>query len=431
LSPSSVSRSRNKMAAVVIAVKHRNEERARNKERARNEELGIKSDPKPKPVGAQAKQTRNAAPDIPAQSYGMWAYQRKAALLYLDIRVQVFVACLIAANFLANIIEEWVDPAGTEHEAVWKVFDNMFNVLFSMELLLNMYGFWFRRFWKSAWNVFDFVVVSVGLLGLFEVPLPGPLGMLRMLRAFRVFRLFKRVKSLNKLMVTLAKAVPGVVNAFLIVVIVMCIYSILGVEFFSDYGADLVFTNEMGENVPLVTLRGLPFGDEYFGNFGKSLYTMFQVLTGESWSEVVARPLLHSNNPVLTLGVAFYFASFTIFVGIVLINVVVAVLLEKMVDNESEEQEEEGRETVETKTDAKAEVKAVREESENTQLQELGNASLTEMEGDMEELRRELKLVKLEIRKVAEVFETMEPVFTENAESTLSHEPLSESAPAD
>lgn len=103
----------------------------------------------------------------------------------------------------------------------------------------NMYAFWFRRFWKSAWNVFDFaarskdwalagvlsklgsghvqlgngrtpgdlhfmwnmwkmyhgslfshakVVVSIGLLNMTKVPLPGPLSLLRMMRAFRVFR---------------------------------------------------------------------------------------------------------------------------------------------------------------------------------------------------------------------------------------------------
>ena len=58
--------------------------------------------------------------------------------------------------------------------------------------------------------------------------LPGQLTLIRNLRAFRIFRLFKRVKSLNKIIVALFKAVPGVVNAFVIMMIVMCIYAILG-----------------------------------------------------------------------------------------------------------------------------------------------------------------------------------------------------------
>jgi hypothetical protein len=51
-----------------------------------------------------------------------------------------------------------------------------------------------------------------------------------MLRAFRVFRLFKRIKSLNKIMVSLVRAIPGILNSALIMVLVMCIYAILGVQ---------------------------------------------------------------------------------------------------------------------------------------------------------------------------------------------------------
>ena len=59
-----------------------------------------------------------------------------------------------------------------------------------------------------------------------------------MIRAFRVFRLFKRIKSLNKIIVSLGKAVPGVLNAFFVVFLVMCIYAILGVDFFLDFGKE-------------------------------------------------------------------------------------------------------------------------------------------------------------------------------------------------
>merc|ERR1712070_910300 len=107
-------------------------------------------------------------------------------------------------------------------------FEFFYNVAFTIELCMNMYGFWLFKFWGDAWNVFDFVVVTVGVFGVFKVDL-GPLSMLRMLRAFRVFRLFKRVKSLKKILISLTKAIPGVANAFLIMTIVMCIYAILAV----------------------------------------------------------------------------------------------------------------------------------------------------------------------------------------------------------
>lgn len=254
------------------------------------------------------------------------------------MKVQVFVAGLISSNFFCNVIEKWIDPDGSKVPAVWYASDLFFNIAFLIELLLNMYGFWWRRFWKSAWNVFDFVVVTIGMLDVLQVPLPGPLSLLRMMRAFRVFRLFKRVKSLNKIMVALAKAVPGVVNAFVILFLVMCIYAILGVEFFSEFANDGTFTTDDGEEVTgYWTGRNLGFGDEYFGNFGKALYTCFQVLTCESWSEAIARPLINTDNNAQAILATVYFVSFNLVMGVVLINVVIAVLLEKMVDDESKD----------------------------------------------------------------------------------------------
>merc|ERR1719399_2400186 len=71
---------------------------------------------------------------------------------------------------------------------------------------------------------------------------------------------------------------------------------------------------------------------------------MFQVLTGESWSEVVARPLLFGNSTFKTIITGFYFVSFILIVAVVLINVVIAVLLEKMVEKEEDEDEVEEEE---------------------------------------------------------------------------------------
>jgi len=135
-------------------------------------------------------------------------------------------------------------------------------------------------------------------------------------------------------MVSLAKAVPGVVNAFIIQLIIMCIYAMLSVEFFRTYGAGHEFINERGNVVELSTSRGQTYGWEYFGNFPKALYTMFQVLTGESWSEAIARPLVHGSDDLQSVLFGLFFVSFCVLNGVVLINVVVAVLLEKMVDDE-------------------------------------------------------------------------------------------------
>ena len=134
--------------------------------------------------------------------------------------------------------------------------------------------------------------------------------LLRLLRLGRVVRLFKTLKSLNRLITAVSKAVVPVCNAFLILFIIAAIYAILGTNFF-------------GEQSP-----------EFFLNFKTSLFTMFQVLSGDGWSDL-ARSLF-ARDETDTSGirktdnsVAFFFVSYMLINSIMLLNVVVAVLLVK------------------------------------------------------------------------------------------------------
>jgi len=335
---------------------------------------GAQPPPPPTPTSKKKKNAEEPA----GYGKGIWYYQAKTLEFYKRLDVQLFVAFLIAANFVTNIVQmqQWptgfcsqgeLDPEykgepcadaeeggqgctyfGDCHNMrVYFGFELVYNTAFTIELLINMYGSWFFAFWGDPWNVFDFIVVTVGVFGVAKVDL-GSLSMLRMLRAFRVFRLFKRVKSLNKIIVSLGKAAPGVANSFLILLLVMCIYSILATELFRNVGLhgkfrffplpDAARTPEVIDK-EFFTPRHGEFGREYFGTFGRSLYTMFQVLTGESWSEAVARPLIDGTE--YPMSVAIYFVTFNLLCGVVLINVVVAVLLEKMVEEDAPEDVEE------------------------------------------------------------------------------------------
>merc|ERR1711904_701106 len=131
---------------------------------------------------------------------------------------------------------------GEDHQRyflLWFVLNNIFNVIFIIELAINMYGRWWREFWSSGWNKFDFIVVAVSVLDMLPfIPLPGPAKLIKMLRCFRVFRLFNRIESMRRIIASIMKAIPGVANAFVIQLIFLCIYSVLSVEFFSFIGCD-------------------------------------------------------------------------------------------------------------------------------------------------------------------------------------------------
>ncbi|KAK3268020.1 hypothetical protein CYMTET_23450, partial [Cymbomonas tetramitiformis] len=232
-----------------------------------------------------------------AERSGFLRFQLEAQAFYSHGYTQIAIALLIFANFVVNAAEAQAEGA----EETFLVLEYIFTILFTAELLLNMYCGWLWTFWRSTWNVFDFVVVAVSLLSLVVSGLPG-VGILRLMRAFRVFRLFKRMQSLYKIILCLQQAVPGCLNASSIVVLVTAIYSILAVEFFR-YDSP-----------------------EYFGTFFAAMFSLFQMLTGDAWAEAYARDLI-AQYP----SAGFFFCSYYIVGNIILFNVVIAVLLDRFV----------------------------------------------------------------------------------------------------
>eukprot|EP00322_Chrysochromulina_rotalis_P014988 CAMPEP_0115850898 /NCGR_PEP_ID=MMETSP0287-20121206/12201_1 /TAXON_ID=412157 /ORGANISM="Chrysochromulina rotalis, Strain UIO044" /LENGTH=435 /DNA_ID=CAMNT_0003304909 /DNA_START=25 /DNA_END=1332 /DNA_ORIENTATION=+ len=321
------------------------------------------------PISADGKTSprgkKPASDDGMADHEAILKYQLDVYRFYNSTKVQWTVAFIITANFLVTIIEKEIDPYAPEQQryrGTWEAFDATFNYMFLVELIINLYGSWFRPFWRRGWNIFDFIVVLASFLTMSK-SLPESMKQIKMLRAFRVFRLFKRIEALNKIVTALIKAIPGVFNAFLIMVIIMAIYAILGVEYYSEFGTgtncgdsghencyqtvtvsgeppyDLVVNTT---NVDSMSPRNMPYGYEYYGTFFRALYTLFQVLTGESWSEAVARPLIFGQDDGRDAPVwfnAIYFSSFIVITQIVLVNVVVAVLLDKFVTTDESDNE--------------------------------------------------------------------------------------------
>jgi len=235
------------------------------------------------------------------------------------------------ATNATNVASSVADMYQCHNEEVWHIFSWFFNIVFLVELLWNLAGSCWTPFIQDSWNHFDMLVVGLGVLDMSGVDL-GKLKLLRMLRAFRIFRLFGRVPALKKVLGSLVNAFFGVANAFLIVIIVMCICAVLAVD---------MFGNTMCQDDDPITATldygfhgGECWGKGYYGDFLTSLYTMFQILTGESWSEGCVWPLLdyyHARGDGLArVGIMTFFVGFIIVGNFVLLNVVVAVLLDGM-----------------------------------------------------------------------------------------------------
>lgn len=230
--------------------------------------------------------------------------------VYSQDSVQIGIACLIMLNFVFSIIVAQVSPGPGEEPLVFLIFEHLFTWAFFLELMFNMYGHLGKGFWSSYWNVFDFIVVFTSIISMFVNSLPG-FTALRLLRAFRVIRLFRRVPSLRIVITAMIASLNAVSSVFIILFLVLGIWSILGVNFFS-------------EDFP-----------EEFGSFFPALMTCFQMMTFDAWGDI-ARPVISKLGGIA----AVYFVSLLFAASIILMNIVVAALLDRFLVTQEKEREE-------------------------------------------------------------------------------------------
>ena len=148
------------------------------------------------------------------------------------------------------------------------------------------------HFWRNGWNIFDFLVVAVAF-----APGTGSWSVLRALRIFRVFRLLTAVPQLKRVVAAFIHSIPGLSGVMLVMAI-----------FF--YAMGVLATNLFGDSFP-----------DWFGTLGASLYSLFQVMTLESWSMGIVRPVMEVYPWAWAFFVPFIIiATFTIlnlFIGII------------------------------------------------------------------------------------------------------------------
>jgi len=258
---------------------------------------------------------------------------------------QSLMVLFILGNFVLNVVQaELKLVEGTYWAEVLDSIEVTLTILFAIELSINMFALWFWRFWSDGWFVFDFIVVSLSLVAIVLSDV-GDFNNLRLLRPLRVVRLLGRLQSLRLIINACTRSLIPVFNAFLVTFLITAIYSIIGVSTFDR------------------------IAPEFFNTFSIALFTMFQIATGDAWSSDVARTLLRRKEScthmvevdqyseliecyagewerlgtswasrdsslgnlsrgTLDTAIILYFASFVILVGLTLLNVVVAVLLD-------------------------------------------------------------------------------------------------------
>ncbi|WP_227940452.1 ion transporter [Alkalihalobacillus deserti] len=175
------------------------------------------------------------------------------------------------------------------------VLDNIIVWIFVLELIVKIIGLGFKGYFSDKWNVFDFSIV-IGSLVFYATPF---VSVLRLVRVLRLIRMIPAIPALRKIVDSLMKSLPALTGILGLSILIFSIYAIIGTTFFRDV---------------------LPY--EFFGSFHTALFTLLQVVTFESWASQVARPIIHEVPWAWA-----YFVSFIIIGALVILNLVVAVIL--------------------------------------------------------------------------------------------------------
>ena len=182
-----------------------------------------------------------------------------------------------------------------------------------------------RRFFTDPWSLFDFAVVAIAL-----VPASGSLAALRTLRVLRVLRMLTLLPSMRRVVGGLVSAIPGLGSVILLMVLIF-------------YVAAVIATGLFGDNFP-----------EWFGTLGASGYTLFQIMTLESWSMGIARPVLELH-PFAWV----FFVTFILITSFTMLNLFIAVIIDA---TQSEANDQSGRHIDEQHELTRVEIGAMREE---------------------------------------------------------------------
>lgn len=167
--------------------------------------------------------------------------------------------------------------------------------IFTIEIALRIAAHG-RAFWRDPWSVFDFVIVAISLAAI-----GNPLSVLRALRVLRVLHLVSVVPRLRRVVQTLLHSLPGIGSIVLLLVLLIYVSSVMATELF-------------GREFP-----------RWFGTVGHSMYSLFQIMTLESWSMGIVRPVMEAH-PLAWM----FFVPFVLIVGFAVLNLFIAVVVDSM-----------------------------------------------------------------------------------------------------
>ena len=219
----------------------------------------------------------------------------KSIKILLESRkFEIFIITLIVINGVTLGLET---DAGVMNRmgTVLLILDKLILGIFTLEVLAKIL-IYRSRFLRDPWRIFDFLVVSISL-----IPVSENLSILRALRILRILRLISAMPSLRRVVGGLVAALPGMGSITGLLLLVFYVFSVMATKL---YGGDF---------------------PDWFGSIGSSAYSLFQIMTLESWSMGIVRPVME----IFPMA-WFFFVVFILCTSFTVLNLFIGIIVSAM-----------------------------------------------------------------------------------------------------
>jgi hypothetical protein len=238
---------------------------------------------------------------------------------------EFFIMFCIFMNIFIMVLQHDGQPASLTSYS--ETLSTSFTWIFVFEMLLKIVALLPKKYWRDPWNRFDFFIVVGSIPEMFGLDMGPGTTVFRTFRMGRMFKMLQNAKGLRALFAAMINSAGALANVGSLLFLLMFIYSVLGMNLFGEL--------EHGQ-----------FINEYnnFQNFGNGLLLLFRIFSGDAWSQIMVDTLGcdlvegfqagdYTTGCRVALAPPLFFISFIFLASFMLLNMFVAIILDKFIDS--------------------------------------------------------------------------------------------------
>ncbi|GLI66096.1 hypothetical protein VaNZ11_009698, partial [Volvox africanus] len=236
----------------------------------------------------------------------------------------------VTANIIINILAMAMvyDNTPRAYDVALALVNVVCTCGFAVEAWFKIVALGFRKYLRDHWNKLDLFIIAVSIPDIVSTFTPmsaatGFVTVLRLLRVLRLFKLIKNARGLRTLFNTLIASSPAIANVGSLLLLIMYIYAVIGMNMYGNFGSPF---DQSGSHAT-------------YNNIGAAMATQFRLFTGDGWGDLMATGMNCDANQyqcdtgASALGAAVFFCSFVLVAIFIMLNLVIAVVVDNFIDN--------------------------------------------------------------------------------------------------